>query len=67
MRDGVLIGVVSFGGKKCGDPRSPGVYSRVSKMTDWVEETITNNEAYLVPELQKKIEKARQREGELQT
>ncbi|XP_031767970.2 transmembrane protease serine 3-like isoform X2 [Galleria mellonella] len=66
VRDGVLLGIVSFGGKQCGDPRSPGVYSRVSQVTDWVEETITSNEAYKEPELIPKIKKARQREKELQ-
>ncbi|XP_072948388.1 uncharacterized protein [Epargyreus clarus] len=66
VRDGVLLGIVSFGGKHCGDPRSPGVYSRVSEITDWVETTITGNEAYTVPELKAKIKKARQREKELQ-
>lgn len=57
---------MSFGGKQCGDPRSPGVYSRVAKVTDWVEKTITNNEAFEVPELKPKIQKARLREKELQ-
>ncbi|KAJ8709960.1 hypothetical protein PYW07_009326 [Mythimna separata] len=66
VRDGVLLGIVSFGGKKCGDPRSPGVYSRVSEVTEWVEDTITNNEAKNVPELMPKIQKARLREKELQ-
>ncbi|XP_032524101.1 brain-specific serine protease 4-like isoform X1 [Danaus plexippus] len=66
VRDGVLIGIVSFGGKKCGDSRSPGVYSRVTEITDWVEATITDNEAIDVPELKAKIEKARLREKELQ-
>ncbi|XP_039753715.1 serine protease 55-like [Pararge aegeria] len=66
VRDGVLLGIVSFGGKKCGDPRSPGVYSRVTEMTHWVETTVNNNEAWNVPELKAKIEKARQRERELQ-
>ncbi|CAH2097927.1 unnamed protein product [Euphydryas editha] len=65
VRDGVLIGIVSFGGKKCGDPRSPGVYSRVSEITEWVEQTINDNEAATVPELKTKIEKARMREREL--
>ncbi|KAH9640158.1 hypothetical protein HF086_018400 [Spodoptera exigua] len=66
VRDGVLLGIVSFGGKQCGDPRSPGVYSRVSEITEWVEDTITSNEANTVPELLPKIQKARQREKELQ-
>jgi hypothetical protein len=25
-----LVGIVSFGGQRCGDPRFPGVYTRVS-------------------------------------
>ncbi|XP_073962530.1 uncharacterized protein [Choristoneura fumiferana] len=66
VRDGVLLGIVSFGGKQCGDPRSPGVYSRVSELTEWVEKTISANEASRVPELQEKIKKAREREHELQ-
>ena len=59
------MGLVSFGGKKCGDPRSPGVYSRVSEITEWVELTIAANEAYTVPELKENILKARRREREL--
>ncbi|XP_013138219.1 PREDICTED: trypsin-1-like [Papilio polytes] len=66
VRDGILLGIVSFGGKKCGDPQSPGVYSRVSEITSWVETTITANEASNEPELVPKILKARQREKELQ-
>ncbi|KPJ19745.1 Trypsin-4 [Papilio machaon] len=66
VRDGILLGIVSFGGRKCGDPQSPGVYSRVSEITSWVESTITANEASTVPELVPKILKARQREKELQ-
>ncbi|KAJ2940920.1 hypothetical protein O0L34_g10182 [Tuta absoluta] len=66
VRDGVLLGVVSFGGKQCGDPRSPGVYSRVSEITDWVEKTISANEAENEEELREKIQKARLRERELQ-
>lgn len=66
VHDGILLGVVSFGGKQCGDPKSPGVYSRVSEVTEWVENIISNNEAYTVPELLPKIQKARQRENELQ-
>ncbi|KOB66470.1 Trypsin-1, partial [Operophtera brumata] len=66
VRDGVLIGIVSFGGKQCGDPRSPGVYSRVAEVTEWVEQTISSNEASEEPELRAKIEKAKMREKELQ-
>ncbi|XP_061723868.1 serine protease 55-like [Cydia pomonella] len=66
VRDGVLLGIVSFGGKQCGDPHSPGVYSRVSEMTTWVEQTIADNECSNVPELQEKIKRAREREQDLQ-
>ncbi|XP_061590840.1 transmembrane protease serine 11D [Cololabis saira] len=35
-----VLGVTSFG-EKCGLPRRPGVYSRVSKFTDWLKESQT--------------------------
>ncbi|XP_063369854.1 transmembrane protease serine 9-like [Cydia amplana] len=66
VRDGVLLGIVSFGGKQCGDPHSPGVYSRVSELTSWVENTIADNECANVPELQEKIKRAKEREQDLQ-
>ncbi len=31
-----LVGVVSFGGNRCGDPRAPSVYARVSSEIDWI-------------------------------
>lgn len=65
VRDNILLGVVSFGGRRCGDPNSPGVYSRVSALTPWIEKTIRNNEAGDDPALLPKIKEARHREREM--
>ena len=32
-----LAGVVSGGGKVCGKPRMPSVYTRVSQYADWLK------------------------------
>ena len=31
-----LVGVVSFGGNRCGDPRHPSVYARVAPQLGWI-------------------------------
>lgn len=33
----VQVGVVSFGGDRCGDPDAPGVYARVDALRDWID------------------------------
>ena len=35
-----ISGVVSFGGKKCGDAKLPGVYARVSSHIPWIKKII---------------------------
>jgi trypsin len=35
----LLVGVVSYGGEKCADPNSPGVYARVASFSDWIQTT----------------------------
>uniref|UniRef100_A0A3B3DVY6 trypsin n=2 Tax=Oryzias melastigma TaxID=30732 RepID=A0A3B3DVY6_ORYME len=34
--DGAAAGVVSFSGRRCGDPRTPDVYTRVSSFRTWI-------------------------------
>ncbi|KAM9848614.1 mast cell protease 3-like [Aulostomus maculatus] len=41
--DGETAGVVSFSGRRCGDPRTPDVYTRVSSFTDWIRSTLNSN------------------------
>ncbi|XP_060934590.1 serine protease 57-like [Limanda limanda] len=41
--DGAAAGVVSFSGRRCGDPRTPDVYSSVSSFRDWIKEVLNSN------------------------
>ncbi|XP_039983881.1 mast cell protease 1A-like [Xiphias gladius] len=39
---GAVAGVVSFSGRRCGDPRAPDVYTRVSSAWDWIASVLNN-------------------------
>ncbi|KAG8003591.1 Mast cell protease 1A [Nibea albiflora] len=41
--DGAAAGIVSFSGQRCGDPRTPDVYTRVSSFTDWITRVLNSN------------------------
>lgn len=41
--DGAAAGVVSFSGRRCGDPRTPDVYTRISSFSDWITSVINSN------------------------
>lgn len=41
--DGGVAGVVSFGGRICGDPNVPNVYTRVSSFRDWITSVLNSN------------------------
>lgn len=41
--DGAAAGVVSFSGRRCGDPRFPDVYTRVSSFSEWITSVLNNN------------------------
>lgn len=41
--DGAAAGVVSFSGRRCGDPTTPDVYTRVSSFTEWITTVLNNN------------------------
>lgn len=35
----IQIGIVSFG-NKCGEPGTPGVYTRITGYLDWIEQNM---------------------------
>lgn len=39
VTDKILVGIVSFGPDPCGDPETPGVYSKVASARDWIKKT----------------------------
>ncbi|KAF7648713.1 hypothetical protein LDENG_00152800 [Lucifuga dentata] len=41
--DGASAGVVSFSGRRCGDPRTPDVYMRTSSYRQWIRTVLNNN------------------------
>ncbi|XP_061539709.1 serine protease 57-like [Phycodurus eques] len=41
--NGEAAGVVSFSGRRCGNPRTPDVYTRVSAFTDWISMVLNRN------------------------
>jgi secreted trypsin-like serine protease len=36
-----LVGIVAFGGERCGDPSAPGVYTRVSAELPWITRALS--------------------------
>nr|XP_057929748.1 serine protease 57-like [Doryrhamphus excisus] len=41
--DGEAAGVVSFSGRRCGNPRTPDVYTRISSFSDWISSVLNSN------------------------
>lgn len=41
--NGAAAGVVSFSGRRCGDPRTPDVYTRISSFREWIISVLNNN------------------------
>lgn len=37
MCNGVAEGVVTSGSRVCGDPKKPGIYTRVGSYTAWID------------------------------
>ncbi|XP_024909727.1 serine protease 57-like isoform X1 [Cynoglossus semilaevis] len=40
--DSGVAGIVSFSGRKCGNPRKPDVYTKVSSFNEWITGVISN-------------------------
>jgi hypothetical protein len=45
----VQVGVVSFGGHRCGDASQPGVYAEVAYVADWIESILCQQSTFPPP------------------
>ncbi|KAF1628749.1 Trypsin, partial [Eudyptes filholi] len=41
--NGTLQGIVSWGMEKCGQPKRPGVYTKVCRYAQWIQKTMKDN------------------------
>uniref|UniRef100_A0A3P9BIQ2 trypsin n=1 Tax=Maylandia zebra TaxID=106582 RepID=A0A3P9BIQ2_9CICH len=41
--DGDAAGVISFSGRRCGDPQTPDVYTRISSFRAWIQRVLNDN------------------------
>ncbi|MBN3323012.1 CFAD factor, partial [Atractosteus spatula] len=41
--NGRAVGVISFSGPRCGDPRHPDIYTRVASFREWIIEILSRN------------------------
>uniref|UniRef100_A0A8B9P4T0 Peptidase S1 domain-containing protein n=1 Tax=Apteryx owenii TaxID=8824 RepID=A0A8B9P4T0_APTOW len=41
--NGTLQGIVSWGMEKCGQPRKPGVYTKICRFAQWIQDTMREN------------------------
>uniref|UniRef100_A0AAZ1Y398 Granzyme M n=2 Tax=Oreochromis aureus TaxID=47969 RepID=A0AAZ1Y398_OREAU len=41
--DGDAAGVISFSGRRCGDPQTPDVYTRISSFRAWIQKVLNDN------------------------
>nr|ACV89350.1 complement factor D/adipsin and kallikrein-like serine protease [Paralichthys olivaceus] len=41
LYNGVVVGITSNGGKKCGQIKKPGIYTIVSHYTEWIDNTMS--------------------------
>uniref|UniRef100_A0A8B9C532 Peptidase S1 domain-containing protein n=1 Tax=Anser brachyrhynchus TaxID=132585 RepID=A0A8B9C532_9AVES len=42
--NGTLQGIVSWGMEKCGQPKRPGVYTKVCRYAQWIQKTMKDNQ-----------------------
>ncbi|KAM4624846.1 complement factor D [Polymixia lowei] len=40
LYNGVVVGITSNGGKKCGQVKKPGIYTVISHYTEWIDNTL---------------------------
>ena len=39
--NGVVVGITSNGGKRCGQVKKPGIYTVISHYTEWINSTMS--------------------------
>ncbi|XP_041086932.1 complement factor D-like [Polyodon spathula] len=44
--NGLVEGIISFGGRKCGRPMKPGVYTMISHYRDWIDAVMNQGSKY---------------------
>lgn len=40
LYNGIVVGITSNGGKKCGQMKKPGIYTIISHYTEWIDNTM---------------------------
>lgn len=50
LYNGTVVGITSYGGKKCGQIRKPGIYTIVSHYTEWIDNTMALQQPDAAPD-----------------
>ncbi|KAG8013072.1 Kallikrein 1-related peptidase b9 [Nibea albiflora] len=50
LYNGVVVGITSYGGTKCGQIKKPGIYTIVSHYTEWINSTMALQQPTAAPD-----------------